>query len=267
MNGIDAYPLLRDDAEHRRLAEQAAFWAADASALFDAAGVRAGDRVADLGCGTTHVALALARRVGTRGSVLALDNDERIVAAAACCARPRQVVPTAGNAYATPWTENSLDAVHARFLAAPCGGADALIAEMLRVVRPGGLVMLQEPVADTWQVPAAGNAWPRLRALIRTGFRRRGGDFDAGRSLRRRLGRALGSAVHERRTVHTIPATHPYAALPLALCDSLQGSWREAALIAEDELRLLRGGIAAGLQRPRATVTTFALVQVWGRKA
>ena len=261
-----AYPLLRDGAEHRRLAEQAAFWAVDASALFDAAGVRAGDRVADLGCGTPHLALALARRVGTRGSVLALDSDERIVAEAARSARPRQMVVMAGDAYATPWTDASLDAVHARFVAALCGRVDALIAEMLRVVRPGGLVMLQEPVADTWHVPAAGDAWPRLRALIRAGFRRRGGDFDAGRALRRRLGRALGSVVHERRAVHTIPAAHPYAALPLAFCDSLHVSWREARLIAEDELRLLRDGIEAGLRGPQATVTTFALVQVWGRK-
>lgn len=263
MNARDGYPLQRDDAEHRRLAAQAAFWAADAAALFDAAGVGAGERVADLGCGTAHVPLELLRRVGSAGRVLALDNDARLLATIDRD-RPRQLEPVLADAFATGWSDGTLDAAHARFLAAPCGRVDALLAEMLRVLRPGGLLMLQEPVADTWRIPA-GAAWSRLRALIRAGFAERGGDFDVGRTLRARLGRTLVD-VRERRVLHTLPAGHPYASLPLAFCDALADTWRRAGLAGDDELRSLRLEVERALRRPGACVTTFTLVQVWGRK-
>jgi SAM-dependent methyltransferase len=263
MNARDGYPLRRDDAEHRRLAAQAAFWAADAAALFDAAGLAPGERVADLGCGTAHVPLDLLRRVGSAGRVFALDNDARLLGAMDAD-RPLQLEPVLADAFATPWPDGMLDAVHARFLAAPCGRVDALVAEMRRVVRPGGLLMLQEPVADSWRIPA-GAAWSRLRALIRAGFAERGGDFDVGRTLRTRLARTLVD-VRERRVVHRLPAGHPYAALPLAFCDALESTWRRAGLAGDDELRSLRSQVEQALRRSGAGVTTFTLVQVWGRK-
>jgi hypothetical protein len=136
---------------------------------------------------------------------------------------------------------------------------------MLRVLRPGGLVLLQEPVADPWEVPMPGDAWPRWRALIRAGFQARGGDFDAGRSLRKRLEREADD-VCERRIVHTLPARHPYAALPVAFGESLRAAWRASGLVHDDELTRLRQLLRKALQQPDASVTTFALVQVWGRK-
>ena len=135
---------------------------------------------------------------------------------------------------------------------------------MLRLVRPGGLVMLQEPLADTWYVPAC-PAWRRLRALIRTGFASRGGDFDAGRELRRRLAGVLAD-VRERRVVHMIPAAHSYAALPLAFCDTLRSTWCAADLVDNNEVEEFREQISRALAVSGARVTTFTLVQVWGRK-
>lgn len=118
------YPLLRDAAEHARLAQQAEFWSADAAALFETAGLAAGSTVADLGCGTLHVAQLLNRFVGPAGTVFALDSDAALLAAAGDAAR---VIVSHGDAYACPWDDGSLDAVHARFLAAPAGRLDALI--------------------------------------------------------------------------------------------------------------------------------------------
>jgi SAM-dependent methyltransferase len=263
MNACDPYPLRRDGAEHRRLALQAQFWAADTAALFDAAGIAEGDRAADLGCGSAHVAVELARRVGAAGRVYALDNDAQVLDAIDTTGWP-QLEPVLGNAFATPWPDGALDAVHARFVAAPCGRVDALLAEMLRVVRPGGLVMMQEPIADSWYVPA-GAAWPRLLALIRAGFAQRGGDFDAGRALSTRMQSVLGD-VQVCRAAHTIPADHPYAALPLAFCDALHATWLAAGLLGDGELRALRSCIEQALRAPGASVTTFTVMQVWGRK-
>jgi SAM-dependent methyltransferase len=259
------YPLQRDDAEHRRLSVQAAFWASDAAALFDEAGVATGDHVADLGCGTLHVANDLARRVGGRGRVYALDSDRRLIDAAEAVARPAQLQPVHGDAFALPWPDGALDAVHARFVASPCGHVDALVAEMLRVLRPGGVVMLQEPIADSWDVPAR-PAWQRLRELIRAGFARRGGDFDVGRTLSARLLRAGCADVRERRVMHTIRTGHPYAALPLAFCDALAATWRTERLADEAEFLALREDVRRALGHPDGRVTTFTLVQAWASK-
>ena len=257
------YPLQRDVAEHRRLAMQAEFWAADAAALFESAGVAEGSRVADLGCGTPHVALELARRVGPRGLVYALDNDARLIESMAAASVPPWLQPVYGDAYALPWPDGSLDAVHARFVAAPCGRLDALISEMRRVLRPGGLFMLQEPDADGWQSPG-GAAWLRLRTLIRAGFERRGGDFDAGRSLRAAT-RGMLSDLHERRVAHTLPTGHPYAKLPLAFSDVLEGTWSAAVGSDFAGRHAARALVAASLEDEHAEATTFTLVQVWGR--
>jgi SAM-dependent methyltransferase len=259
-----AYPLLRDAAEHARLSQQAQFWSADAAALFENAGIAEGSRVADLGCGTLHVAELLARFVGRHGCVLALDSDAALVAASRR-SHGQQVIVDTGDAYAAPWKSGSLDAVHARFLAAPAGRLDSLIAEMRRLVRPGGLLMLQEPIADSWDVPAAGDEWQRTRALIRTGFLHRGGDFDIGRQLVPRLQAAGVSDIHARTVVHRIEATHPYARLPLAFCDSLAPLWRKTGMVDDLELDGLRAALAHGLSQSGAAVTTFTLAQAWGR--
>jgi len=261
------YPLQRDAAEHARLDAQAAFWAADAAALFDAAGLPRGARVADLGCGTLHVAQMLAARVGPGGRVRALDSDAALVerlTAQAGRVTDAPVELLRGDAYATGWPDASLDAVHARFLAAPAGRLQSLLGEMRRVVRPGGLLMLQEPEAQSWDVPGAGAAWQELRALIRAGFAARGGDFDAGRALAPALERAGVTSPRARRVVHVLPASHPYAALPLAFARQLQSTWTYARLATDAEVASLCDAVAQALRRA-GSVTTFTLVQAWGR--
>ena len=154
MNAAVDYPLLRNAAEHARLALQAEFWSADAAALFASAELPRGGRVADLGCGTLHIAEALGRAVGANGTVLALDSDRLLLETL----RAHATAPVAvevGDAYATGWPGASLDAAHARFLACPAGRVDALVAEIRRVVRPGGTILLQEPSATAGSCPRA----------------------------------------------------------------------------------------------------------------
>lgn len=265
MNAAVDYPLVRNAAEHARLAQQAEFWSADAAALFASAELPPGGRVADLGCGTLHIAEQLGRSVGAHGVVLALDSDPLLLESLRDrCASP--VIVEHGDAYALEWPGGSLDAAHARFLACPAGRVDALVAGMRRVVRPGGTLLLQEPVGDSWHVPAEGDAWPRTLALIRAGFRARGGDFDLGARLAERLAAAGVRDVRTRTVAHTIPASHPYARLPLAFCDSLAPLWRERAMVDDRELDDLRAALLRGLSGAGAKVTTFTLVQAWGRR-
>jgi len=63
-----------------------------------------------------------------------------------------------------------------------------------------------------------------------------------------------------------IAASHPYARLPLAFCDSLAPLWRERAMVDVDELDDLRTALQRALATSGAKVTTFTLVQAWGRR-
>lgn len=263
------YPLARDAAEHHRLHEQARFWSADAAALFDSAGIERGWRVADLGCGTLDVAALLAARVGPPGTVCALDNDSLLVRRMQPLARrihEANVRVLEGDAWATGWPDGCLDAVHARFLAAPGGRLDALVAEMRRLVRTGGRVLLQEPDARTWQLAGGGAAWAELLRLIRAGFALRGGSFDAGRALPPAMERAGLVDIERRLVVRHIAASHPYAALPLAFARQLRPLWLSEGLATEAELDPLLAEVAAALEAG-GLAGTFTLVQAWGRAA
>jgi SAM-dependent methyltransferase len=176
------------------------------------------------------------------------------------------VWPRCADAFATGFPSGSLDAVHARFMAAPCGRPEALLAEMARLLRPGGWMMLQEPVAESWAVPAAGEAWQRLKQLIRAGFEARGGHFDAGALLASQMGRACDGPVRLREVCHVLPGRHPYARLPLAFAGSLRPVWRASGLVEDDELDEVLAAVERALATP-SPVTTFTLVQAWGQAA
>jgi SAM-dependent methyltransferase len=268
MSAVASYPLQRDRAEHERLSDQARFWSADAAALFESAGVGKGWRVADFGSGTLDVALLLAERVGPRGAVHAVDNDGELVrrmASGASTAPGGRLRITEADAYATGWPGGMLDAAHARFLAAPAGRLEDLLAEMRRLVRPGGIVLMQEPDSQSWDVRGAGAAWERMRGLIRAGFALRGGDFDAGRRLLPAMEAAGLENVQRRAVAHTIGGAHPYGMLPLAFARQLRPLWLDEGMATESELDALHDEIAAKLACGART-RTFTLVQAWGRR-
>jgi SAM-dependent methyltransferase len=194
--------------------------------------------------------------------VQAVDNDAALRRRLRAEGVPPGVQLVHGDGFATALPSHSLDAVHARFMVAPCGRLDELLTEMRRLVRPGGRLMLQEPIADSWAMPAAGEAWPRLKQLIRAGFKAHGGHFDAGASLQPALAQ-LGE-VRIRQVAHVLPASHPYAWLPLHFARSLRPSWRASALADDAEIDELVAAVDRALRQP-APVTTFTLVQAWLR--
>lgn len=103
----------------------------------DLAGVRAGQRVLDVGCGPGALTAVLVARVGAAG-VAAVDPSESFVAAAR--ARNPGVQVERASAERLPFPDASFDAALAQlvvhFMTDPVAG----LAEMARVTRPGGAV-------------------------------------------------------------------------------------------------------------------------------
>jgi demethylmenaquinone methyltransferase/2-methoxy-6-polyprenyl-1,4-benzoquinol methylase len=112
----------------------------------DLAVLAPGDRALDVATGTGDLALELARRVGPGGEVVGCDFSEAMLS------RARTKAARAGapvrfewaNALALPYEAVSFDAATAGFGARNFADLGRGLAEMARVVRPGGRVVVLE---------------------------------------------------------------------------------------------------------------------------
>jgi SAM-dependent methyltransferase len=110
-----------------------------AAALADAAGVEAGMRVLDVGCGPGGLAEVLAARVGG-AQVAAVDPAPQF--AETCRARVPEADVRTGEAEALPWADATFDAALSSLVIAFMREPDLGVREMARVTRPGGTVAL-----------------------------------------------------------------------------------------------------------------------------
>ncbi len=120
----------------------------------DEAHVAPGNRVLDVATGTGDLALELARRVWPDGEVIGSDFAEAMLDRARVKAAKedaRRVRPRFewGDATALPYAENSFDAVTVGFGARNFDDLGRGLAEMARVVRPGGRVVVLEITTPT----------------------------------------------------------------------------------------------------------------------
>lgn len=126
-----------------------------------------GARVLDVACGTGEITALLARRVGPSGHVTGLDFSPGMLAVArrrleeaGLAARVRLVQ---GDALAMPFPDGGFDLVTMGFALRNVADLDRALAEMVRVARPGGRVLLLE---------LSHSPWPWVRVPFRWYFER-----------------------------------------------------------------------------------------------
>lgn len=164
------------------------------SAVFDEclAGTRlAGKRTLDAGCGYGPFSEAAARRGAV---VVSVDIGERLVALASARAASRGVVADAGR---LAFRDESFDVVISSEMVEHTDAPERVIAELARVLQPGGLLVLTTP-NRAWQ-------WP-VRVASRLGLRPFRGleNFVEWRRLERSCG-AAGLEVLAHRGLHPWP--------------------------------------------------------------
>jgi demethylmenaquinone methyltransferase/2-methoxy-6-polyprenyl-1,4-benzoquinol methylase len=113
----------------------------------DLAGVGPGSRVLDVATGTGDLAIELERRVGPGGEVVGSDFSEAMLARARV--KAPQLRFEWGDALELPYGSASFDAATVGFGARNFSDLDRGLAEMARVVRPGGRVVVLEITTPT----------------------------------------------------------------------------------------------------------------------
>lgn len=135
------------------------------------AGLEAGARVLDVGCGTGILARHATRRVGTSGYVAGVDPNDGMLAVA------RRLAPLIdwrlGRAEALPFDDARFDCVASQFAMMFFTDRGSAVAEMHRVLAPGGAVAIA-----TWSALDANPGYAAMAALLDELFGR-----DAARAL------------------------------------------------------------------------------------
>lgn len=153
-----------------------------------AAGVKRGDRVLDVACGTGAATLAAAEQAGPSGHVVGLDAKPEMLAVAR--RKPTPIEWMEGAAEKLPMPDSSFDAVVSQFGLMFFEDKPRALGEMMRVLRPGGAMavavcdavenspgygafaelldrLFGRPVGDAFRAPFALGDAGRLQAICR----------------------------------------------------------------------------------------------------
>jgi SAM-dependent methyltransferase len=238
--------------------------------LFRDAGIGAGMRVLDVGCGYGAVSFLVAGLVGASGSVVGIDRDAQALATA------RERARELGVSHVT-FVEADLGAIppeHAGFDAAV--GRRVLMyqpdpAEALRriatALRPGALVVFEEQ--DTTMVPAGLAPFPlhrRVHEWVWRTVEREGACLHMGLDLAPALERAGLVVEHVRAeaVVQTPPSHHPTAAIVRAMLPRIER--HGVATAAEIDLDTLEDRLRDELAASKTPYVGDMVFGAWARK-
>jgi SAM-dependent methyltransferase len=260
----DGYLLAGQASELERLQLQSLVWEPSGRQLLAEIGDGRGARAVDVGCGVLGWLRVLSEWVGPDGQVTGTDIDESMLAHAdrfAATKRLHNVGLAKDDLFASELEADSFDLVHARYELCPLGRAAEQMETYLRLARPGGTIVLEDPDWASWHFNPPAPALERLIELVEEAFLASGGDWNAGRNHLHLL-REFGIAGNVRAEVLALPPGHPYLRLPLQLGMGLEK--RLLGLVSADELERLRHEGELELQEPGRWGTTFTLLQCWG---
>ena len=130
---------------------------------------REGMRLLDVGCGTGDDVRALAALVAPGGEAVGIDSSAAMIAEAdQRAATDLAVTFHVGDAHALPFPDDHFDGVRAERTLQHVRDPRRAIAEMVRVARPGGRIVVAEGDFDTIVIDAADRATTRavIHAIV-----------------------------------------------------------------------------------------------------
>ena len=266
----DVYALGSSSSESERLRRQADELAPDSIALLDRVGLRPGDRALDLGCGPRGVIELLFERVSPGGQVVGADADPAHVAMASelvASLALEGVEIVSADARDTGLASDSFDLVHARALLVTLPEPAEVVAEMVRLVRPGGSVVSLEPDnTDGGICYPQNNAFDRLSEIFPRAFARNGADPQIGRRLGELYRDAGLEDVRVEARAPIYPPGHSRRTIRADLIGALRPQILQMGLADAGELDELDAALREHLAKPETLVLPSLFFLAWGRK-
>jgi len=182
----DDYVLATGDAGAARLHLLDEVYGPSSRAACAAAGLSAGWRVADVGCGVGDMSCWFGERVGPRGGVIAMDVSADQLVHGRKRAAARGLVNVSfveGSAYEPGLPSGEFDLVFCRFLLCHLQRPADALAQMAALLRPGGALVAQDMVMTTMFSDPPGRAYRRFVELGAEVAAALGVDYDVGRRL------------------------------------------------------------------------------------
>jgi ubiquinone/menaquinone biosynthesis C-methylase UbiE len=265
----DQYFLGHASVEQQRLRQQAQELAEESTWLFDQLGLPPGARVIEIGCGPQGCLELLADRVGPSGSVVGVEVSTEAVELARRFLEEHGITNAEvlhGDAKSTDLPRASFDLATARLVLVNIPEPEALVAEMVALVKPGGIVALHE--AD-WRAHVCDPplpAWDRLMGALEDYATANGIDLFVGRRLPRMLASAGLSDVRVNPLIHAYGPGHSRRPIFLQFVNNLRDRIVADGLISEAEFADCAAALARHLDDPATLVLSHAFVQAWGQK-
>jgi ubiquinone/menaquinone biosynthesis C-methylase UbiE len=263
------YSLGTGAHESDRLKRQADELAPESEALLDRVQLRPRDSAIDVGCGPRGIIELLHDRVSPGGRVLGLDSDPSHVAMAS------ELVVTGGldgveivqaDARCTGLPAGSFDLVHARTLLATVPDPAQVIAEMVRLARPGGWVASLEPDAEHNIYYPYHKGFERLRELFVIAFTRNGADPLIGRRLGHLYRQAGLEHIGLEARAGLYPPGHSRRTIAADLLRAMRPQLLALGAADEAELDSLDTTIREFLDDPDVVAMPNLMFLAWGRK-
>ena len=263
------YALGSSLGESARLQRQAEELAADSAVLLGRVGLRPGQSAIDLGCGPRGILDLLAERVAPAGRVVGLDADPAHATMAAEFTAERRlsgVEIITADARATGLPSASFDLVHARTLLVNLPDPAEVVAEMMRLTKPGSWVASMEPDTEHALCYPPHPAFARLCDIFTAAFRRNGADPWIGRRVSELFRQAGLEDVEVEAKVQLYPPGNSRRTIRADLVRAMRPQVVEMGLAGAAELDELDAAARAHLTDPHTVVMSGLLFLTWGRK-
>lgn len=244
--------------ERARLAGIESLWDAGTRELLAEHGAQPGAAILEVGAGGGSVVQWLAAQVGPAGRVLATDLDTRFVEPLASDV----VEVRRADVVTDDPPEGEFDLVHTRLLLEHLPARDAALDRLVRALRPGGWLVVEDYDWTTFGFDPAAELESKAAGAILTFMTNAGFDQTFGRRVTNALAaRGLADVRGVGRSL-VIDAADPGFAFFALSYEQLAPGVVQAGLLSETDAAAMRESLASGALR----IITPTLVAALGRK-
>jgi SAM-dependent methyltransferase len=240
----------------------------DTEALFRRAGLGAGSKCVDLGCGGGEVTLEIAKWVGPNGSVLGLDLDPVKLELATTAARDRGIRNAEfRRVLVQEWdAPKTYDVAYSRLLLQHLPKPVDLLRRMWESLRPGGLLMAEDVDWHGWTSDPSNAGIVFLREKYAELLERRGGDPHFGLRLYRTC-REIGIPDPHLNVVASFRSTEQGKVIALLTLDAIAAALQSEGVATPSEIASARSSLETLLADPTSATMGPTLFQVFARKS